>query len=335
MSIRSRGRRVVLGLATAAAAWGAIVPAMAQDKWPSKAVNVIVPYPAGGLADMVARPLAAVLEKNLKQSFVIVNKPGATGGIGATFVAQSPPDGYTMMVTLIGMSTIPVQAVATGKTPPYTREQFIPMARLVSDPSAIFVQKSAPWNTFQELIADAKKRPNEIIFISTGPYGPTHLPMEMLMDKTGTTFRHLPTTGGAPATTMLLSGGGHVFFAIPALGAQHVEAGTLKVLGTSSSTRLPEFPNAPTMKELGIDLFYATWSGVFLPKGVPDDIVKAMDEAISKAVQDPDVANAYKKQGTALSYLNAADFRKFWDEDTARLEPIVKMIAEKEKDKKN
>lgn len=310
-------------------------PAVAQDKWPSKTVNVVVPYPPGGLSDIVARPLAAVLEKDLKQAFVVVNKPGATGAIGATFVAQAPPDGYTMMVTLIGMSTIPTQAILQGKTPPYTRDQFIPIARLVSDPSAMFVQKSAPWNTVQELIADAKKRPDEIIFISTGPYGPTHIPMEMFMSKTGTKFRHLPTTGGAPATTMLLSGGGHVFYAIPALGAQHVEAGTLKVLGTSSTTRLPEFPNAPTMKELGIDMFYATWAGVFLPKGTPPEIVKALDEAVGRAVKDPDVVNAFKKQGTGLAYLNAADFAKFWDEDTARLEPVVKLIADKEKDKNN
>jgi tripartite-type tricarboxylate transporter receptor subunit TctC len=229
------------------------------------------------------------------------------------------------------MSTLPAQAAAQGKQPMYTREQFAPIGRLSSDPCVVFVQKSAPWNTLAELIADAKKRPDEIIYISTGPYGPTHLPMEMLMKATNTSFRHLPTTGGGPAVNMLLSGGGHIFFSVPGLGAQHVAAGTFKVLAAANPTRVPEFPDVPTMKELDIDMEYTVWSAMFTPAGVPVEIQRQLDAAVTRAAADPAVLEAFKKSGTPLAHQNQATFRKWWDEDTKRLESIIKVIVEKEK----
>lgn len=325
-------RRAVLGLAAAATATaGLMAPALAQDKWPSKPVKVVVPYPPGGIADQVARLITPGLEAEFKQSFVIENKAGATGGIGAQFVAQAPPDGYTIMVTLIGASTLPLIAKHQGKPPMYTREQFAPIARIVSDPCVIYVQKGAPWNSYADLIADAKKRPNEIIFISTGPYGPTHLPMEMLMQATGTKFRHLPTTGGAPAVNMLLSGGGHIFFSVPALGVQHVESGAFKVLAASSVKRVPEFPNAPTMKELGVDMEFESWAAMFTPVGVPVEIQKALDAAVTKTVADKALQETFKKIGMPIAHQNQEEFRKWWDVDTQRLDNIIKTIVEAEK----
>ncbi len=319
--------RALLGIAALAVAWPVCAPALAQDKWPSRQVTVVVPYPPGGIADLVARLITPSLEKEFNQSFVILNKAGATGGIGAQFAAGAAPDGYTIMVTLIGMSTLPAIAAAQGKPPMYTREQFAPIARLSSDPCVIFVQKSAPWNTYAELIADARKRPNEIIYISTGPYGPTHLPMEMLMQATGTKFRHLPTTGGAPAITMLLSGGGHIFFSVPGLGVQHVASGAFKVLAAANPTRVPEFPDVPTMKELGVDMEYSVWSAMFTPAGVPAEIKRALDVAVTKAAADPAVKAMFAKSGTPLAHQNAADFRTWWDQDTQRLETIIKKIV--------
>jgi tripartite-type tricarboxylate transporter receptor subunit TctC len=329
---RGRTRRSALGLAAAAAASVALLaPAMAQDKWPSKPVKVIVPYPAGGIADQVARLVTPGLEKEFKQSFVIENKPGATGGIGAQLVSQSPPDGYTIMVTLIGASTLPLIAKHQGKPPMYTREQLAPIARIVSDPCVIYVQKGAPWNSYADLIADAKKRPNEIIFISTGPYGPTHLPMEMLMQATGTKFRHLPTTGGAPAINMLLSGGGHLFFSVPALGVQHVQSGAFKVLATSSTNRVPEFPDVPTMKELGVDMEFESWAAMFTPAGVPVEIQKQLDAAVTKTVADPALQETFKKIGMPIAHQNREQFAAWWDKDTQRLDGIIKTIVEAEK----
>lgn len=326
-----RTRRAVLGMAAAATALaGAALPAAAQDKWPSKPIKVVVPYPPGGIADQVARLIQPGLEKELKQTLIIENKAGATGGIGAQFVANAPADGYTIMVTLIGASTLPLIAKHQGKPPMYTREQLAPIARIVSDPCVIYVQKSAPWNTYAELIADAKKRPGEIIFISTGPYGPTHLPMEMLMQATGTKFRHLPTTGGAPAVNMLLTGGGHIFFSVPALGVQHVQSGAFKVLAASSVNRVPEFPDVPTMKELGVDLEYENWAAMFTPAAVPVEIQKALDEAVTKTVADATLQEHFKKIGMPIAHQNQDAFRKWWDVDTNRLDGIIKKIVEAE-----
>ncbi len=325
-------RRTVLGAAAAATATAALLtPVVAQDKWPSKPVKVVVPYPPGGIADQVARLIMPGIEKELGQSFVIENKAGATGGIGAQFVANAAPDGYTIMVTLIGASTLPLIAKHQGKPPMYTREQLAPIARIVSDPCVIYVQKSAPWNSYAELIADAKKRPNEIIFISTGPYGPTHLPMEMLMQATGTKFRHLPTTGGAPAINMLLSGGGHIFFSVPALGVQHVQSGAFKVLAASSTNRVPEFPDVPTMKELGVPMEFENWAAVFTPAAVPAAIQKRLGEAVTKSVSDPALQATFKKIGMPVAYQNQEQFRAWWDKDTQRLDGIIKTIVEAEK----
>lgn len=329
-SRRVHTRRDVLALGAGIAATPLCAPAIAQDKWPSRPVKVVVPYPPGGIADQVARLIQPGLEKEFKQSFIIENKSGATGGIGAQFVAQAPPDGYTIMVTLIGASTLPLIAKHQGKPPMYTREQLAPIARIVSDPCVIYVQKSAPWNTYAELIADAKKRPNEIIYISTGPFGPTHLPMEMLMQTTGTKFRHLPTTGGAPAINMLLTGGGHIFFSVPALGVQHVQSGAFKVLAASSVTRVPEFPEVPTLKELGVDMEYTSWGAVFTPAGVPVEIQKQLDAAVTKTVADPALQDVFKKIGMPIAHLGQDEFRTWWDQDTQRLDRIIKAIVEAE-----
>jgi tripartite-type tricarboxylate transporter receptor subunit TctC len=328
-------RRAVAGAAALAMALAVgAAPVLAQDKYPSKPVSVIVPYPPGGLADQIARLITPPLEAQLGQPFVIVNKPGATGGIGAKAAATSAPDGYTLLITLIGISTLPAVSAAQGKPPMYTRDQFAPIALLASDPTAITVQKSAPWNTVQELIADAKKRPDEIIYISTGPFGPTHLPAEMFMGLTGIKMRHLPTTGGAPAITMLLSGGGHLFFSIPALAAQHVQSGAFKVLASTSAKRMPEFGNPPTLKELGIDLEFAVWGGMWAPKGTPPEILKTLDAAVTKAAADPKVQATFKKSNVPLAHLNAKDFAVWWDKETDRLEAIIKKITANDPKKK-
>ena len=150
------------------------------------------------------------------------------------------------------------------------------------------------------------------------------------MQATGTKFRHLPTTGGAPAVNMLLSGGGHIFFSVPALGVQHVQSGAFKVLGASSTSRVPEFPDVPTMKELGVDMEFESWAAVFTPAGVPVEIQKRLDAAITKSVADPDVQATFKKIGMPIAYQNREQFGPWWDKDTERLDKIIKTIVEAE-----
>jgi tripartite-type tricarboxylate transporter receptor subunit TctC len=302
-------------------------PLLAQDRYPSRTVTIVVPYPPGGLADLMARPLAAALERELKQSFIVLNKPGAAGGIGIQSVANGPSDGYTMLVSLVSISTLPAISAATSKPSMFARDQFTGIARIVADPCVIFVRKEAPWKDFAEFIADAKRRPDMITYSSSGPYGPTHLPTEMLLQATGTKMRHVPTTGGAPAMNLLVGGHVDLFFTVPALAAQFVEAGKLRGLAGSGTQRIKEFPDLPTLKELGVDLEYAVWVGLFMPKNVPANVRKIVDDAMARIAADPAFQSAIAKTGSTFAYQRAAEFQPWWDKDSANIETIIKKVA--------
>jgi tripartite-type tricarboxylate transporter receptor subunit TctC len=303
------------------------LPAQSQDRYPSRPVTIVVPYPAGGLADLMARPLAAALERQFKQPFIVLNKPGAAGGIGIQSVANAQPDGYTMLVSLVSISTLPAISAASSKPAMFARDQFTGIARLVADPCVIFVQKDAPWKDFAALIADAKRRPDMITYSSSGPYGPTHLPTEMLLQATGTQMRHVPTNGGAPAMNMLVGGHVDLFFTVPALATQFVEAGKLRPLAVSSDKRIAEFPQLPTLKELGVDLDYAVWVGLFMQKNAPAETRKIIDEAVARIAADPAFQQAIAKTGSTMAYQRAADFQPWWDQDAAKIDSIIRKVA--------
>ncbi|MDP3766557.1 MAG: tripartite tricarboxylate transporter substrate binding protein, partial [Dehalococcoidia bacterium] len=177
---------------------------VAQEPYPTRAVTIVAPYPPGGAADLTARPFAPALERALKQPVVVLNKPGAGGAVGTQSVAVAKPDGYTIMLTVFSISTIPEAERLAGRTPPFTRDQFVPVARLNADPTLMMVRPDAPWKSVKELVDDARKRPNEIIYASAGPNTVAHLAMEAFMQAAGIHLRHLPTTGGGPAMTAVL-----------------------------------------------------------------------------------------------------------------------------------
>jgi tripartite-type tricarboxylate transporter receptor subunit TctC len=191
----------------------------------------------------------------------------------------------------------------------------------------VYVQASAPWKTFADFVADAKNRPNAITYSSSGSYGPTHLPTEMLAQATGTKLRHVPTNGGAPAMNLLVGGHVDMFFTVPALANQFVAAGKLRGLAVSGPSRIKEHPDLPTLKELGVDLEYAVWVGAFINSKVPDGIRKTLDDAISKIAADPAFQDSIRKTGSTFAYQNARDFQTWWDKDSANLEAIVKQVA--------
>ncbi len=320
-------RRMAPAFALLALAATLATATRAQDRYPSRPVTIVVPYPPAGFADLIARPLALALERELKQPFIILNKAGAAGGIGIQSAQNAQPDGYTMLVTLSSISTLPAINAATKKPGMFAREQFTAVARLLADPCMIFVQKDAKWKDFAEFIADAKARPDMITYSSSGPFGPTHLPTEMLQQATGTQMRHVPTTGGAPAMNMLVGGHVDLFFTAPALAAQFVEAGKLRALATSGPTRAAEFPSVPTLKELGVDLEYAVWAGLFMQSSVPANIRKTIDDAVGKIAADPAFQTMIAKTGSTLAYQNAAQFQAWWDKDAALLDGIIKKIV--------
>lgn len=319
--MRYRLRIALLILLVLASAAGA------EEPYPTRPVTLVVPFPPGGIADLTARPLAPVLERLLKQPVVVANKAGAAGAVGMQSVAVAKPDGYTLMVALVSISTIPEVDALFGRTPAFRRDQFVGIARLNADPPILVVGAETPWKTLRELVEDAKKRPGEITYSSSGVYGASHVPMEMFLHAAGLRMGHLPTTGGAPAMTAVLGGHAALWASPPALAAPHLKAGKIRGLATWGATRLAAFPEIPTMRELGYDVEYYLWAGLFAPKNVPAHVVKVLREATRQVVQDPEFRSAMGKIQTPIAYLDADEFREWWDRDAQILAGVIKRIG--------
>ena len=316
-------------LATVVLALLVMVPgfAAAQEPFPSRPITIVNPFPPGGQADLSGRPLAAALEKVLKQPVVITNKPGASGAVGMQSVAVAKPDGYTISITVPAISMIPEVDKLFGRNPTFTRGQFAPLARINADPCVVVVNAERPWKTMKELLDDARKRPGEITFSSSGIYGASHVPMEMILQAAGgLKMRHLPTTGGGPATTAVLGGHADLWCSTTGPAAPHVKSGKFRALAVTSAARHPHF-DAPTLKELGYDVEYYLWIGLFAPHATPAPAMKALREAVKQAVDDPAFKSALEKIQSPLAYQDADEFRKWWDADAVRLAEVIKRIG--------
>ena len=306
----------------------AVAPVAADEAFPARPITIVNPFPPGGQVDLTGRPLVSALERILKQPVLLVNKAGAAGAVGMQSVAIAKPDGYTLLITVPAISTLPEVDKLFGRTPTFTREQFVPVARLNADPTILVVNADLPYKSVAELLADAKKRPNEIVYASSGLYGASHVPTEMLLKAAGAVkMRHLPTTGGGPATTAVL--GNHAAFWMSTTGpaAPHVKSGKLRPLAESGANRQSYFPDVPTLKELGYDVEYYLWCGLFAPKNTPASVLTALRDAVRRAVQDPEFKGAMDKVQVPIAYQDADEFRAWWDADAARLAEVIKSIG--------
>lgn len=301
--------------------------AAAQEPYPTRPVTIVSPYPPGGAADLTARPFAPALERVLKQPVVVLNKPGGGGAVGTQAVAVAKPDGYTIVLTVFSISTIPEADRLAGRTPTFTRDQFVPIARLNADPTLLMVRADAPWKTVKELVEDAKKRPDEILYASAGPYTVSHMAMEVFMQAAGIRLRHLPTTGGGPAMTAVL--GGHATLSALSTGAvtPQVKGGKVRVLANSGATRLAGYPDTPTLKELGYDVEVYLWTGLFAPKDVPAHVLKTLRAATRQAVQDDEFKAASEKMQMPPAYLDADEFKTWWDKDSEMLAAAIRRMG--------
>ncbi len=303
-------------------------PALAADPYPTRPIQVIVPFPPGGVADLVGRPFVAALEKHLKQPVVIVNKTGAGGAVGMQALAVSKPDGYSLMVALSSISVMPEVDTMFGRPPVYKLSDFAPIALLSADPTVLIVSSKSPWKTVADFVADAKKRPGEIKYSSSGIYGTMHVAMEMFAHSAGIKLRHIPTGGGGPALTALLGGHVDALSGGPNIAVAQMKAGTVRVLGGWGDKRLAALPDVPTLKELGYkDVEFYIWSGFFAPAATPEPILKVLREATAKAVQAPEFKAAMQKMETPIAYLDAPEFKTFWDKDADRLIKSVRNIG--------
>ena len=304
--------------------------AIAQDAYPTRPVTMVVAFPPGGLADLSARPVAAALEKILKQPVVVSNKPGAAGAVGNQFVATSKPDGYTLLMALVSVSVLPEVDKLFGRPPTYTRDQLTGIARVNAEPSILAVPADAPWKTVKDLVEDAKRRPGEIVFTSSGLYGASHVPMEMFLHAAGIRMRHLPTTGGGPMMNAILGGHAKVVMSTTALVAPHMKAGKLRLLAHTGNSPVGAFPDVPSLKSLGYDVDYTAWTALLAPRDTPPQIIKLLRDAMRQAVKEPEVVTAYTKVEMPVAYMDADQFNLWWDQDAKRLAAVVQKIGKVE-----
>ena len=319
-------RTFVIGT-TAAAASLAAKPAFTQEAFPSHAITIINAFPPGGINEIVTRPLAAAMEPILKQPVVVETKAGAAGQVGAQVVASAKPDGYTLLSHNTGISGYAEVDKLFGRPVKTSRADFIPLARLVADPVLLLVNDQQPYKTAKEFI-DAAKTKQDMVFSSGGLYGATHLPLAYLEKATGPLkLRHLPTNGGGPAITAILGNNAQVTTQSVSATLAHIKAGKLRPLATFGATRSKFLPNVPTLKELGYDVEYYLWVGIFAPNATPQPILTTLRGAIKTAAHSEAFTTVLANAGQELAYLDGPNFQKFWDIDGRRTDEAVISIG--------
>jgi tripartite-type tricarboxylate transporter receptor subunit TctC len=302
----------------------------AQDAYPSKPITLVVPFPPGGVADIVARPAADALGRVLGAPVVIENKAGAGGGIGMAYVAKAKPDGYTLLLALSSISILPEADKIIGRPPMYQLDQLVPIARLTADPTVLAVRADSPWKTLREFVADAKKRPGAISYGSSGNYGTMHVPMEMFASDADIKMLHVPYTGAGPAVVGLLGGNIDAVASGPSTVIQHVKAGKVRVLASWGDHRLASLPDVPTLSESGYNAVFFQWSGLFAPSGTPTPVLSKLREAARVAAADPRFVAALATVETPIQYLDAPELQRFWDADAHKLGAVVRRVGKLE-----
>ena len=303
-------------------------PAAAQEPYPARPISLIVPFPPGGVADLTARPVAAAMEKALRQPVGVVNKTGAAGAVGMQTVATSKPDGYTLLLALSSISIIPEADKLFGRPPAFTVDQFAPVALISADPTILVVRTESPWKTAKEFVEDAKKRPNQISFSSSGIYGTLHMAMELLSHAAGIKLRHVPYAGAGPALTALLGGHVDALASGPSVVLPQIKAGKLRALAGWGDKRVASLPDVPTFKELGYpDAEFYIWAGLFAPKGTPEPVLAKLREAARAGVADSEFKSAMDKLETPIAFKQGEEFQKFFEADARRLADGVRKVG--------
>src|SRR5689334_13429906 len=292
-------RSFVIGTAALAAAGAS----RAQEAFPARAITMINAFPPGGANDIATRPFASALEPIIKQPVVVETKAGAGGQVGAQVAANAKPDGYTLLSHNNGISGYEDVDRLFGRQPKTTPADFIPLARLVADPILVLVNDTQPYKIPKDLVDDAKARPKAIGYSSGGLYGATHLPVALLGNN-------------AQLSTQSTSA------SLP-----HIKAGKLRALASFGGTRSHTLPDVPTLRELGYDVEYYLWVGIFAPKGTPANALAVLNAAIGKAVEADQYKQAITNLGLDPAFLGSADFAKFWQDDIKHAKEAVALIG--------
>ena len=302
-------------------------PAFAQA-WPARPVRMIVPYPAGGSTDILARILAEKISGPMGQQMVVENRAGATGVIGADMVAKAPPDGYLIVMGVNGPITI---APAIRSSMPYdSAKDFAPVILVAEAPKLLVVSPSLNVRTLAEFIAYVKERPKQVSFASAGIGTTGHLASEMLKQMAGLDMNHVPYKGGAPAVQDIVGGHVQMMFEVMPQLLPHVDAGRLRALGITSTTRSKALPNLPTIAEQGLPGFQSsTWFGILAPAGTPAPVVDRLNAEFTKALAIPDVARRITELGAEFAPNTPAEFAAFLRADLEKWRRVARQSGAK------
>ncbi len=312
-------RSLLAALATLAFA----TAASAQANYPTRPVKIIVPFAAGGPADVYARVVAQKLETALGQAVVVEDMPGGGSIVGTAMVAKSAPDGYTLLMM---SNTHTVNESLIPDKPFQLMRDFLPVAPVNYSDLVMVVHPSVPARTLKEFIALAKARPGELNYASSGPGTPYHMAGELFKAMAGVNIVHVPYKGSSGARTDILGGQVQMMFDAITTMAPNVEAGKVRALGTSGKARSNVLPNVPTIDEAGVPGYEATiWLGIMAPKGTPRAIVERLNSEIRRAVSSPEVTGAWRKQGAVPLSMTPEEFDKYLRGDIEKWAKVVKL----------
>jgi len=321
--------RTLLALAAcssllAATPMGALAQSAAD--YPARPIELVVPFGAGGGTDVLARVFVEAAKKHVNQPITVLNKPGASGGIGLAEVVAAKPDGYKIAMVTVEMAIIPHMGIVK-----FTPDDFTPILRLNADPVVLTVRAEAPWNTVEEFVEAAKKSKDPMKFGNAGTGGLSHLAAAALGQKIGVDFTHVPFQGNAPAVVALLGGHIDAVTSSPSEVSAYVTSGKLRTLGVFGDQRVKGagFDQVPTLKERKIDLSMGTWRGLAGPKNLPADVMSKLSEITLKTANEPAVKEAMEKQNLGYSVADGATFRSQIMADSALFKQLVERLGVK------
>jgi len=291
----------IVGAASVGTTWS-------QEAFPTKPVELVIPFAAGGSHDLHARVIAGFAQQYLGQPLVVLLKPGGGGAIASQFVVKGRGDGYTLLFGSNGPNTILPQVQDVG----YKMREFTPVCMINYSPPLLFVGANAPWKTLPEFIEFSKANPGKVNFAHTGIWGAAHFPMLIVENKTGAKVNFVPFDGGGPALLAVASGNADASFGFAAQLLPFVQAGRVRVLGVAAPERIETVRDVPTFRELGVDVTFTLWRTILAPSTTPLPRVRTLRQACAKIVQDPSFRALIRQLGEPLIYMDGPGFLTFW-----------------------
>ncbi len=298
--------------------------AATAQEFPTKPIELIVPYAPGGSHDLTARALTSVAHQYLGQPMLVVLKPGGGGAVGSQYVIRAKPDGYTLMLGGSGPNTI----FALVQKAPIGPDQFTSIARINYSPAIFSVRAEAPWKTFREALDYMKKNPGKFNFANTGTWGAADFPMRMVARAAGVEYNNIPFDGGGPALLAVLGGHADGSFLYTAQLLPQIGAGKMRALVVTDTRRLRDLPNVPTLREEGVDVVFTQWRSVVAPKGIPQTIAEKLEASLKRMTEDSSFQALIKQLGDEIQFQGGKEFETTWRQEW---DGFAKVVASAQK----